>query len=117
MNNIQNITEETKEYITAIEEYLLKKYGKIERRWMGLLSMLTSQYDIFIMSRDALKETGLLTTNKFGIAPNPMLKINNDASIQIQKIIQALSISPTSENKLKEIATDDDDEKIKKLFE
>lgn len=117
MNNIQNFTEETQEYIKSIEEYFLKKYGKIERRWVGLMSMLATQYDIYVMSRDALKETGLLTTNKFGIAPNPMLKINNDASIQIQKIVQALSISPTAENKMKEIATDDDDEKIKKLFE
>lgn len=41
---------------------------------------------------------------------SPMIKVMNDASIQVQKLVNSLTISPLSENKLKDKMVDSDEE-------
>lgn len=108
MINLENYSEETQIYIQGVEDYLINKFGELKTNWFGLLSMLATQYDIYVQSRDYIKQNGLLTDGKYGVSVSPMVKVQNDASIQIQKIANALTISPNAENKLKEIAENDD---------
>lgn len=108
MINLENYSEETQIYIQGVEDYLISKFGELKTNWIGLISMLATQYDVYLQAKEYIKNNGLLTEGKYGMIPNPMIKVQNDASIQIQKIANALTISPNAENKLKEISENDD---------
>ena len=75
MNN--NFTQETQEYINAVEAYLISTYGNIKDSWRPLIQ------------------------TKNGMASNPAVKVSHDSLIQIQKLVQELGISPKIEIKLK----------------
>ena len=110
MINTENYTLSTQTYIKNVEAYLKDKYGEIKPSWIGLLDCLAFQYDLYQLSKVGIVENGLVTQTNRGMAPNPCIKILNDANIQVQKLVNALGISPMAESKLKvEIADDTDD--------
>lgn len=103
-------TQSTQTYIKNVEAYLKDKYGEIKPSWIGLLDSLAFQYNLYQLSKVGIEENGLVTQTNRGMAPNPCIKILNDANIQVQKLVNALGISPMAESKLKvEIADDTDD--------
>ena len=94
----------------SVAELRKDKYGEIKPSWIGLLDSLAFQYDLYQLSKVGIVENGLVTQTNRGMAPNPCIKILNDANIQVQKLVNALGISPMAESKLKvEIADDTDD--------
>ena len=52
----------------------------------------------------------MVTQTNRGIAPNPCIKILNDANVQVQKLVNALGISPMAESKLKVETADGTDD-------
>lgn len=108
-------TQSTQTYIKNVEDFLKDKYGEIKPSWIGLLDSLAFQYDLFQMAKVAVAENGLVTQTNRGIAPNPCIKILNDANIQVQKLVNALGISPMAESKLKVEAADDTDDFLNEL--
>ena len=99
MNN--NFSEETQEYINAVEAYLTSTYGNIKDSWKPLIQMLATEYDLYLATQEAIKSNGILIQTKNGMASNPAVKISHDSLIQIQKLVQELGISPKIEIKLK----------------
>lgn len=111
MDRFTDYTKETQEYLKAIEETLLKKYGSVKDEWYTLLEMLGGQVDLYKTARMMIKENGLTTTSARGlIVPNPAIKIQNDALIQINKLVGEFGISPKASAKVK-ITSEDADEK------
>lgn len=110
MINTETYTKNTQIYIKNVENYLKEKYGEIKPQWIGLLDSLAFQYNLYQLSKVGIEENGLVTQTNRGMAANPSIKILNDANIQVQKLVNALGISPMAESKLKvEIADDTDD--------
>lgn len=107
MINTETYTKNTQIYIKNVENYLNDKYGEIKPQWIGLLDSLAFQYNLYQLSKVGIEENGLVTQTNRGMAANPCIKILNDANIQVQKLVNALGISPMSESKLK-VETDDD---------
>lgn len=103
-------TPNTQLYIKNVEAYLKEKYGEIKPSWIGLLDSLAFQYNLYQLSKVGIQENGLVTQTNRGVAPNPCIKILNDANIQVQKLVNALGISPMAESKLKIEASDDTDD-------
>ena len=83
MVDTSNYLPATQLYIKNVEDYLLGKYGEIKPVWVGLLDSLAFQYDIFQMSKEAIRTNGMVTQTSRGLCPNPSIKIMNDASIQV----------------------------------
>lgn len=110
MINTDTYTKNTQIYIRNVENYLKEKYGEIKPQWIGLLDSLAFQYDLFQLAKVAVAENGLVTHTSRGLTANPSLKILNDSSIQVQKLVQSLGISPMAESKLKIEASDDTDD-------
>ena len=103
-------TPNTQLYIKNVEEFLKDKDGEIKPSWIGLLDSLAFQYNLYQLSKVGIQENGLVTQTNRGIAPNPCIKILNDANIQVQKLVNALGISPMAESKLKVETADDTDD-------
>jgi P27 family predicted phage terminase small subunit len=115
MINTEKYTSNTQLYIKNVEDFLKEKYGEIKPSWIGLLDSLAFQYNLYQLSKVGIEENGLVTQTNRGIAPNPCIKILNDANIQVQKLVNALGISPMAESKLKVEAADDTDDFLNKL--
>lgn len=110
MINTETYTKNTQIYIKNVEYFLKDKYGEIKPSWIGLLDSLAFQYNLYQLSKVGIQENGLVTQTNRGIAPNPCIKILNDANIQVQKLVNALGISPMAESKLKVETADDTDD-------
>lgn len=115
MINTEKYTPNTQLYIKNVEAYLKDKYGEIKPSWIGLLDSLAFQYNLYQLSKVGIDENGLVTQTNRGVAPNPCIKILNDANIQVQKLVNALGISPMSESKLKVETADDTDDFLNEL--
>ena len=115
MINTETYTKNTQIYIKNVEDFLKDKYGEIKPSWIGLLDCLAFQYDLYQLSKVGIEENGLVTQTNRGIAPNPCIKILNDANIQVQKLVNALGISPMAESKLKVETADDTDDFLNEL--
>lgn len=110
MTNTEQFSTNTQAYIKGVEEYLTDKFGTIKENWKGLIQMLAVNYEIFLQAKSYIDENGMLQPSKYGMVPSPMIKVMNDASIQVQKLVNSLTISPLSENKLKDKMVDSDEE-------
>lgn len=115
MINTETYTKNTQIYIKNVENYLKERYGEIKPQWIGLLDSLAFQYNLYQLSKVGIQENGLVTQTNRGVAPNPCIKILNDANIQVQKLVNALGISPMAESKLKIETADDTDDFLNEL--
>lgn len=96
-----NYLDETKNYVAAVEKYLLDTYGYIKDTWKALIKMLAKEYDLYILSQEAVKANGILLQTPKGMISNPAIKVSHDSLVQVQKLVQELGISPKIEIKLK----------------
>lgn len=101
---------EVQNYMWAVHSYLQKKFGSINDEWVMSLMMLADNLEMFIQCRKQIKETGLLITNRFGVLEkNSLIKVQNDAQIQIVKLLNEFALTPKSAEKItKEVEEDDD---------
>lgn len=115
MINTEKYTPNTQLYIKNVEDFLKDKYGEIKPSWIGLLDSLAFQYNLYQLSKVGIEENGLVTQTNRGMTANPCIKILNDANIQVQKLVNALGISPMAESKLKIEASDDTEDFLNEL--
>lgn len=93
----------------AVHSYLQKKFGNINDEWIMSLMMLADNLQMFIECRKQIKEQGLLITNRFNILEkNPLIKVQNDAQIQIVKLLNEFALTPKSAEKIETKEEDDD---------
>lgn len=103
-------SENTQQFMGAVERFIKKKYGKIEEHWQGQMDLLATNYELFMSAKDEIKKSGLLITNRFGgLDKNPLLRVIVDANIQVLKLINEFGLTPMSNGKIKEKEQDDTD--------
>lgn len=88
---------ETQQFMNAVEKHLINNFGEINNEWEGVLSMLATQYQVFIDCRERIKQDGLMITDRFNsLIKHPLLKVETDAIIQCNKLVQEFGLSPKS---------------------
>lgn len=114
-NNYRDYTTSTSKYMKSVEKFLEEKYGKVNDEWVQPLMILADNLDIFNECKKSIKEHGLMMTAKNG-APtkNPLIKVQTDAQVQIQKLLQEFGLTPKAQTRL-QLVNDDDDE-LKELM-
>ena len=76
-------SEETQAFMLNVDKFLIDKYGIIKKHWEGQLDLLASNYELFIMSKNKVKEDGLMVVNRFGnLDKHPLLAQIKDSNIQ-----------------------------------
>lgn len=111
-------SENTQQFMGAVEKFIKTKYGKLELHWQGELDLLATNFEIFMQAKEEIRTRGLLIPNRFGsLEKNPLLRVLTDANIQCFKIVQEFGLSPMSNGKVKEKEVDDTTDVIKGLLD
>lgn len=102
--------EEVIKHMWSIHRFLLDKFGEIHDEWYMSLQMLADNLNMFIQCRDRIANDGVIVENKFGLPEkHPLIKVQNDAQIQIVKLLAEFGLSPKSVARLKFDDTNEDD--------
>ena len=101
----------TQSFMEAVEKFIVKKYGNIEPHWDGQLQLLATNYDLFSLATEQVRQDGLMITNRFGgREKHPMLRQITDSNIQCVKLIHEFGLSPSALGKIKD--TNDEENEI-----
>ena len=107
-NRYADFSKETQSFMAAVEKHLIDKVGGIEPQWEGILNMLATQFDLFFECKKRIKEDGILVPDSKQIwKTHPLVKVQNDAQIQIVKLVTEFGLSPRS---LKNIPLENNDD-------
>lgn len=114
-NKYQEYTRETQQFMNAVEKHLMDKFNEITPHWDGLLQMLAVQVDLYNQCKEQIKQDGLMVRDRFGqMVKNPLLKVQTDALIQINKLSQDFGLNPRSLKGLN-IQSNEDNEFLNEL--
>ena len=101
---------ETQSFMLNVDKFIIDKYGAIQPHWEGQLDLLASNYELFIMAKNKVKEDGLMVVNRFGnLDKHPLLAQIKDSNIQCCKLINEFGLSPKADSKIKSESNDDAD--------
>ncbi len=104
------LEKETITYMEAIRAFLIKNFNTINDEWEGALLMLEQNYNLFIKCKNQIEIDGLTVTDRFGaLVKHPLIKVMQDANIQVIKLIDLFGLSLKSNQKLVIEDNKDDD--------
>lgn len=102
--------EEVQTTMKNIHRFLINKYKRIQNEWLAPLSILADNFSIFYQCRDAIRNDGLMVTDRFGSSiKHPLIKVQVDAQIQIIKLLNEFGLTAKAAAKLNN-DTDEEDE-------
>ena len=108
--NYEMYGEEVIAHMWAVHRFLLNKFGYISEEWHLSLQMLADNLNMFFQCRDRIKQDGIFIENKFGnLDKHPLIKVQNDAQIQIVKLLNEFGLSPKSVARLRIEENEEDD--------
>lgn len=108
--NYEMYGEEVIAHMWAVHRFLLNKFGYISEEWHLSLQMLADNLNMFFQCRDRIKQDGIFIENKFGnLDKHPLIKVQNDAQIQIVKLLAEFGLSPKAVSRLKIEENEEDD--------
>lgn len=114
-NKYSEYGKETQTFMNAVEKHLIDKFGSINAEWEGILSMLATQYQVFVDCKERIRQDGLMVTDRFNVmVKHPLLKVMTDSQIQIVKLVSEFGLSPKSLHNLK-LESDDDNNFLESL--
>lgn len=94
---------ETKKFMRNVEKFLQDKNGgTIPPEWEALLDMLRNFYEQYIKAtQELLTVESLTVASRYGVVPHPLLKIQAQASMQVQKLCAEFGLSMKQAQKMK----------------
>lgn len=94
---------ETKKFMRNVMKFLESKNGgTIPPEWDALLDMLQNFYEQYVRASNELLSVDSLTVDsRYGPQPHPLLKIQAQASMQVQKLCAEFGLSMKQAQKLK----------------
>lgn len=106
-----SLSKEVKSYMKDVINKLKKDNQKIDDVWSAGLYLIASNYDTIISTSKKINEDGMLIKDRFGsLIQHPLIKIKNDAQIQLQKLLIEFLLTKKSEIKNNDSSTENDDE-------
>lgn len=109
--------EEVQTTMKNIHRFLINKYKRIQNEWLAPLSILADNFSIFYQCRDAIRNDGLMVTDRFGAAiKHPLIKVQVDAQIQIVKLLNEFGLTAKAAAKLNDNSDEEDDNSPLSMF-
>lgn len=103
--------EEVQTTMKNIHRFLINKYKRIQNEWLAPLSILADNFSIFYQCRDAIRNDGLMVTDRFGAAiKHPLIKVQVDAQIQIIKLLNEFGLTAKAAAKLNDDTNEEDED-------
>ncbi len=97
------LSNETKKFMRNVTKFIEEKNeGKVPAEWEALLGMLENFYEQYIKASEELLGLDSLTVaSRYGVVPHPLLKIQREAAIQVQKLCSEFGLSMKQAQKMK----------------
>lgn len=111
--NIKTYSKQTQDLITAANDSLTQKYGKVNAEWEAVIMLLADNLDLYKMCKKSVKENGIY--NAENGKKNPLLATMKDLQATIMKQVQHLGLSPYAVSKIKIDEEDDTEDYIESL--
>lgn len=100
----------TQSYMKAVEKFLKEKYSGVNDEWQQPLKMLADNIEVFNKCASEISVQGLMLQAKNGAyCKNPLIKVQNDAQVQIVKLLGEFGLTPKGSAKLNLQSDDEDD--------
>jgi P27 family predicted phage terminase small subunit len=111
-------SKETKNFMKNVRAFLEQKNGGvIPAEWEALLGMLANFYEQYVRSTEELLSLDSLTVpSRYGEVPHPILKIQAQASMQVQKLCSEFGLSMKQAAKLNVIKPKEEETTIEKFL-
>lgn len=93
--------------IKSAEEYLIKRFGKVNDEWILTLKLLEDNINLYEECKKSIKLNGIYDSNTG--KKNPLLTTVKDLQATIIKEIQHLGLTPYAAYKIKDTEEDDSD--------
>lgn len=95
--------DEVTEYMDYVRNFLIKKWGYIPDAWKISLIQLEDYLYIYKQAKKDVQERSITVMDRFeSPVVNPNIKVMQDASIRIEKIISSFGLSPYADKKINE---------------
>jgi P27 family predicted phage terminase small subunit len=104
--------------LSMIENFLIEKFGKVNKTWQVGLQMLADNLDKFYECKDHIDEDGVYVKCKNGaFTKHPLLGVQKDLEVQITKLLVEFGLTPRSSKRLlSDDDGNDDEDAIKELL-
>lgn len=94
--DLKNYSKQTKDFISLLLDSIERK----ESYYLAI-QLLADNFEIYQRARESVIKDGLIIKDRFEIEqPNKMIKVMNDAQIQIQKLLIEFGLTLKSNKKL-----------------
>ena len=104
---------DTKNYIDAVRNTLMQKYGEIKPEWEVIVTLLADNIELYRECVKSIAENGIYDKSR-GIK-NPLLSTVKDIQVTILKYTQKLGITPWDASKIKAVEDESTDDYIAML--
>ena len=94
-------------FIEGIEGYLIEQHGEIKPRYKGILEILKSQYELYLVAMADIKKSGITIAGAKEIKKNPSVDIALTTMSKINVYLNQLGIGAGIEKKLNVKAKED----------
>lgn len=96
-------SKDTKDFMRNVRAFLENKNGgDIPPEWEALLGMLQNFYEQYVQAtNEILRLDTLIVDSRYGPQPHPLLKIQAQASMQVQKLCAEFGLSMKQAQRLK----------------
>ncbi len=113
MNYKNKYSKPTKDYLSSVEDFLLKQYSNVNAEWEAILMLLGDNLDLYRECQKSINKYGIYDPNTG--RKNPLLSTSKDLQATIIKQIQHLGLSPYAISKINTVEEDNSDDFIENL--
>ena len=105
MTKVVRYSNETKKFMRNVRNFIESKNdGCVPSEWEALLGMLQNYYEQYVKAtNELLTVDSLIVDSRYGPQPHPLLKIQSQAAIQVQKLCSEFGLSMKQAQKMKVI--------------
>lgn len=102
MKNSKKIERETNKFMKDVRSFLEdKNNGVIPAEWLLSLRLLETYYRQFLQCTEELEKLdSVVTTSRYGPTPHPLLKVQTQAAVRLEKMMSELGLSMKAAVKL-----------------
>ena len=103
--------------MSSVENYLVKKYGRIDKTWNIGLQVLADNLDRYYQMKEQIDADGIWIKAKNGACvKHPLLAAQKEVQGSFTKLLDQFGLTPRSADKILKADPVDDTDKLKDLL-
>lgn len=101
INDIEIKDKRVSKYITSLLEVVKDDKGDIDNGYLLSLQLIADNYQMYLVSKDAIEKYGLIMQGQYGLTKNPASTTMGQAQSALLQLIKSFGLSPEAQSKIK----------------